>query len=31
LSFVGYYLSLSTLLSLAGLWLSRETMHDSLD
>jgi metabolite-proton symporter len=30
LSYVGYYLSLSTLLSLAGLWLSRETKDDSL-
>ena len=30
LSFVGYYLSLSTLLSLAGLWLSRETKDDLL-
>jgi metabolite-proton symporter len=30
LSYVGYYLSLSTLLSLAGLWLSRETKDDVL-
>jgi metabolite-proton symporter len=31
LSFVGYYLSLSTLLSLLGLWLSVETKDESLD
>ena len=30
LSYVGYYLSLSTLFSLAGLWLSRETKDDVL-
>jgi hypothetical protein len=30
LRFVGYYLCLATLLSLAGLWLSRETRDDTL-
>jgi metabolite-proton symporter len=30
LRFVGYYLSLATLFSLAGLWLSRETKDDAL-
>jgi metabolite-proton symporter len=30
LSYVGYYLSASTLFSLAGLWLSRETKDDAL-
>jgi MFS family permease len=30
LAYVGYYLSLATLLSLAGLWLTRETKDDAL-
>jgi MFS family permease len=30
LSYVGYYLSLSTLVSLVGLWLARETKDDLL-
>jgi MFS family permease len=30
LSYVGYYLSLSTLVSLVGLWLARETKDDPL-
>jgi len=30
LAYVGYYLSLSTVLSLAGLWWSRETKDDTL-
>jgi MFS family permease len=30
LAYVGYYLSLATLVSIAGLWLTRETKDDAL-